>query len=328
MEQKTFNSTTFIQYAFLLVSFLGLVISLVYIHNFLNMVSLQNEVIISLLRDIKNTPIISPSTVIENTIPIPVPASSDNTVYYISVGLFSLACIGLACYLFFNSKPSGSSTPSDGVNENSEKFTKIDLDFENISQEREEILSKLNEISERSGGIGSIETKIEELYDYLTDPASTAENANTIDKINTLIDNQTANNSAIREATTINLEFINKAIGVFGELKNEKEVLNNTLDELVSLTNDRKLLDTTLKELGKRQAQLTVNQVDLTESQEHLVKYHAAMESVIENAGKITLGNTKNITTLADNAKIYADDLASIKESCKQILKFWADHSS
>ena len=309
MEQKNIHSTTFIQYAFLLVSFLGLVISLVYIHNFLNMVSLQNEVIISLLRDIKNTSV--PSTVIENRIPIPAPASSDNTVYYIAAGLFSLACIGLACYLFFNSKPSGSSTPptpSDGVNENSEKFTKIDLDFEKISQERAEILSKLNEISERSGG--------------------TIENVNTIDKINTLIDNQTANNSAIREVTTINLEFINKAIGVFGELKNEREVLNNTLDELVELTNDRKLLDTTLKELGKRQAQLTTNQVDLTESQDHLVEYHAAMENVIENAGKITLGNTKNITTLADNAKIYADDLASIKESCKLILKFFADHSS
>ena len=314
MEQKTFNSSTFIHYFLLLVSFLSLVISLVYIHNFLNMVTLQNEVIISLLQDIKNISVISPSTVIENRIPIPAPASSDNTVYYISAGLFSLACIGLVCYLFFNSKPSGSSTPpapsDDGVDENPEKLTKINLDLQNISQnisqERAEILSKLNEISERSGG--------------------TIENVNTIDKINTLIDNQTANNSAIREATTINLEFINKAIGVFGELKNEREDLNNTLDELVSLTNDRKLLDTTLKELGKRQAQLTINQVDLTESQDHLVKYHAAMENVIENAGKITLGNTKNITTLADNAKIYADDLASIKESCKQILKLCADH--
>ena len=314
MEQKNMHSTTFIQYAFLLVSFLGLVISLVYIQNFLNMVSLQNEVIISLLRDIKNTSVISPSTVIENRIPIPAPASSDNTVYYIAAGLFSLACIGVVCYFLFNSKPkptpsdgsSTSPTPSDGVNENSEKFTKIDLDFEKISQERAEILSKLNEISERSGG--------------------TIENVNTIDKINTLIDNQTANNSAIGEVTTINLEFINKAIGVFGELKNEREVLNNTLDELVELTNDRKLLDTTLKELGKRQAQLTTNQVDLTESQDHLVQYHAAMENVIENAGKITLGNTKNITTLANNAKIYADDLASIKESCKQILKLCADH--
>ena len=320
MEQKTFNST-FIHYFPLLVTFLSLAISLVYIQNFLNMVSLQNEVIISLLRDIKNTSVISPSTVIENRIPIPAPASSDNTVYYIAVGLFSLACIGVVCYFLFNSKPKptasstsptpsdGSSTPptpSDGVNENSEKFTKIDLDFEKISQERAEILSKLNEISERSGG--------------------TIENVNTIDKINTLIDNQTANNSAIGEVTTINLEFINKAIGVFGELKNEREVLNNTLDELVELTNDRKLLDTTLKELGKRQAQLTTNQVDLSESQDHLVQYHAAMENVIENAGKITLGNTKNITTLANNAKIYADDLASIKESCKQILKLCADH--
>ena len=310
MEQKTFNST-FIHYFPLLVTFLSLAISLVYIQNFLNMVSLQNEVIISLLRDIKNTSVISPSTVIENRIPIPAPASSDNTVYYIAVGLFSLACIGVVCYFLFNSKPnhtesSTSPTPSDGVNENSEKFTKIDLDFEKISQERAEILSKLNEISERSGG--------------------TIENVNTIDKINTLIDNQTANNSAIGEVTTINLEFINKAIGVFGELKNEREVLNNTLDELVELTNDRKLLDTTLKELGKRQAQLTTNQVDLSESQDHLVQYHAAMENVIENAGKITLGNTKNITTLANNAKIYADDLASIKESCKQILKLCADH--
>ena len=105
MEQKNMHSTTFIQYAFLLVSFLGLVISLVYIQNFLNMVSLQNEVIISLLRDIKNTSVISPSTVIENRIPIPAPASSDNTVYYIAAGLFSLACIGVVCYFLFNSKP-------------------------------------------------------------------------------------------------------------------------------------------------------------------------------------------------------------------------------
>ena len=325
MEQKTFNSSTFIHYFPLLVSFLSLVISLVYIHNFLNMVTLQNEVIISLLQDIKNTSVISPSTVIENRIPIPAPASSDNTVYYISAGLFSLACIGLVCYLFFNSKPSGSSTPptpSDGVNENSEKFTKIDLDLQNISQEREEILNKLNDMSNISQERAEILSKLNEI----SERSGTIENVNTIDKINTLIDNQTANNSAIREATTINLEFINKAIGVFGELKNEREDLNNTLDELVSLTNDRKLLDTTLKELGKRQAQLTINQVDLTESQDHLVKYHAAMENVIENAGKITLGNTKNITTLADNAKIYADDLAGIKESCKQILKLCADH--
>jgi hypothetical protein len=91
-----------------------------------------------------------------------------------------------------------------------------------------------------------------------------------------LIDNQTVNNSAIQEVTTINLEFINKAIGVFGELKNEKETLNNTLDELVKLTNDRELLDTrellntTLKELVIREKQLTINQVNLTESQESL----------------------------------------------------------
>ena len=304
------HSTTFIQYAFLLVSFLGLVISLVYIQNFLNMVSLQNEVIISLLRDIKDAPTTTLPIVVENSVPNTVPSTNNDAYLYLGV-ICSIFFIGLTVYFLYNSKPkptesSTSPTPSDGVNENSEKFTKIDLDFEKISQERAEILSKLNEISERSGG--------------------TIENVNTIDKINTLIDNQTANNSAIGEVTTINLEFINKAIGVFGELKNEREVLNNTLDELVELTNDRKLLDTTLKELGKRQAQLTTNQVDLSESQDHLVQYHAAMENVIENAGKITLGNTKNITTLANNAKIYADDLASIKESCKQILKLCADH--
>ena len=326
MEQKNINSTTFIQYAFLLVSFLGLAISLVYIHNFLNMVISQNDIIISLLKNIKDAPTTSLPIIVENSVPNTVPNTADNTIYYVVGAIASLVFIGVVCYFLFNSKPSGSSTPptpSDGVNENSEKFTKIDLDLQNISQEREEILNKLNDMSNISQERAEILSKLNEISER---SGGTIENVNTIDKINTLIDNQTANNSAIREATTINLEFINKAIGVFGELKNEREDLNNTLDELVSLTNDRKLLDTTLKELGKRQAQLTINQVDLTESQDHLVKYHAAMENVIENAGKITLGNTKNITTLADNAKIYADDLAGIKESCKQILKLCADH--
>ena len=226
MEHKNMHSTTFIQYAFLLVSFLGLVISLVYIQNFLNMVSLQNEVIISLLRDIKNTSVISPSTVIENRIPIPAPASSDNTVYYIAAGLFSLACIGVVCYFLFNSKPkptesSTSPTPSDGVNENSEKFTKINLDLQKISQEREEILNKLNDMSEKSNDIGSIKTTIEELYDYLTDSASTAENVNTAEnvknteKINTLIDQQAVINEGMKQVMSSNLGFIEGTKRVF-----------------------------------------------------------------------------------------------------------------
>jgi predicted nuclease with TOPRIM domain len=153
-----------------------------------------------------------------------------------------------------------------------------------------------------------------------------------------LIDNQTVNNSAIQEVTTINLEFIHKAIGVFGELKSEKEDLKNTLEEVVKLANDRELLntrellDTTLKELDKRQKQLTISQVNLTESQNNLQNDYAeslaATHTALEKAGKITIINSNNITALAHNAKIYADDLVSIKEFCKQILKLCTDHFS
>ena len=312
MEQKTFNSSTFIHYFPLLVSFLSLVISLVYIHNFLNMVTLQNEVIISLLQDIKNTSVISPSTVIENRIPIPAPASSDNTVYYISAGLFSLACIGLVCYLFFNSKPSGSSTPpassDDGVDENPEKLTKINLDLQNISQnisqEREEILNKLNDMSEKSNGIGSIETKIEELYDYLTDPASTAENVKITEKINTLMDQQAVINAGMKQVMSSNLGFIEGTKRVFGEL-----------------TTDRHVLSTTLKELSKKQTQLEINQHDLSKTQNDLEIARGIMENEVDL-------HRENIEVLNDNAQNCSDQMLSIKQSCAEIIKLIGEHSS
>ena len=115
------------------------------------MVSLQNEVIISLLRDIKDAPTTTLPIVVENSVPNTVPSTNNDAYLYAGV-ICSIFFIGLTVYFLYNSdKPSstgssdGSSTPptpSDGVNENSEKFTKIDLDFEKISQERAEILSR------------------------------------------------------------------------------------------------------------------------------------------------------------------------------------------
>ena len=234
MEQKTFNST-FIHYFPLLVTFLSLAISLVYIQNFLNMVSLQNEVIISLLRDIKDAPTTTLPIVVENSVPNTVPSTNNDAYLYLGV-ICSIFFIGLTVYFLYNSKPKptesstsptpsdGSSTPptpSDGVNENSEKFTKINLDLQKISQEREEILNKLNDMSEKSNDIGSIKTTIEELYDYLTDSASTAENVNTAEnvknteKINTLIDQQAVINEGMKQVMSSNLGFIEGTKRVF-----------------------------------------------------------------------------------------------------------------
>ena len=322
MEQKNINST--IQYAFLLVSFLGLVISLVYIHNFLNMVISQNDIIISLLKNIKDAPTTSLPIIVENSVPNTVPNTADNTIYYVVGAIASLVFIGVVCYFLFNSKPSGSSTPptpSDGVNENSEKFTKIDLDLQNISQEREEILNKLNDMSnisqereeilnklndmsEKSNGIGSIETKIEELYDYLTDPASTAENVKITEKINTLIDQQAVINAGMKQVMSSNLGFIEGTKRVFGEL-----------------TTDRHVLSTTLKELSKKQTQLEINQHDLSKTQNDLEIARGIMENEVDL-------HRENIEVLNDSVQNCSDQMLSIKQSCAEIIKLIGEHSS
>ena len=307
MEQKTFNSSTFIHYFPLLVTFLSLAIFFVCINNLLNTVISQNDIIISLLKNIKDAPTTSLPIVVENS----VPNTADNTIYYVVGGIVSLVFVGVVCYFLFNSKPSstgsstGSSTPSsDGVNENPEKLTKINLDLQNISQEREEILNKLNDMSEKSNGIGSINTKIEELYDYLTDPASTAENVKITEKINTLIDQQAVINAGMKQVMSSNLVFIEGTKRVFGEL-----------------TTDRHVLSTTLKELAKKQTQLEINQHDLSKTQNDLEIARGIMENDVDY-------HRQNIAFLNHNAQNCSDQMLSIKESCVEIIQLIGAHSS
>lgn len=309
MEQKTFNSSTFIHYFPLLVTFLSLAIFFVCINNLINTVISQNDIIISLLKNIKNAP--SLPIVVENSVPNTDPNTADNTIYYVLGGIVSLVFIGVVCYFLFNSKPSstgsstGSSTSSsDGVDENPEKLTKINLDLQNIFQEREEILNKLNDMSEKSNGIGSINTKIEELYDYLTDPASTAENVKITEKINTLVDQQTVLNAGMKQVMSSNLGFIEGTKRVFGEL-----------------TTDRHVLSTTLKELSKKQTQLEINQHDLSKTQNDIEIAHGIIRNDVDF-------HRQNIALLNHNAQNCSDQLLSIKESCTEIIKLIGEHSS
>jgi len=324
MEQKNIHSSTFIHYFPLLVTFLSLAIFFVCINNLINTVISQNDIIISLLKNIKNAP--SLPIVVENSVPNTDPNTADNTIYYVLGSIVSLVFIGVVCYFLFNSKPSStgsstrSSTPSsDGVDENPEKLTstgsstpssdpekltKINLDLQNISQEREEILNKLNDMSEKSNGIGSINTKIEELYDYLTDPASTAENVKITEKINTLVDQQAVLNAGMKQVMSSNLGFIEGTKRVFGEL-----------------TTDRHVLSTTLKELSKKQTQLEINQHDLSKTQNDIEIAHGIIRNDVDF-------HRQNIALLNHNAQNCSDQLLSIKESCTEIIKLIGEHSS
>lgn len=108
------------------------------------MVSLQNEVIISLLRDIKNNTPISiapiPSIVVENSVPV------DNNVYYIVLGIISLVCIGTALYFFYNSTPGSTPSSTDVPDNVKENISKI-MEDAIVNSEHIKILHNKVEIS-------------------------------------------------------------------------------------------------------------------------------------------------------------------------------------